>query len=165
MPKISRGQFIAWLVFAVIIIALDQGSKIYIERLLVPGESMKLLPFLNATLTYNKGAAFSFLADAGGYQHYIFGGIAVVISLLIMYWLRTLPPRAVLSRISLSLILGGAMGNLLDRIIRGQVVDFIDFYIGNWHFANFNIADSAITIGALMLIIEALSKTHKPGQG
>ena len=148
---ICRGY---WLTLAVII--LDQVTKLLAEQYLVYGQPVGLMPQLNLTLAYNTGAAFSFLHDAGGWQHMFFIVIAVSMSIIILVILFRTPRKDLQLAISLWLILGGAIGNLIDRIRIQKVVDFIDFYVGNWHFATFNVADAAISVGAVLLIMDAL---------
>ena len=108
------------------------------------------------TLFYNEGAAFSFLADMGGWQRWFLSALAIGISGVLIYWLKTLPARWTTEVIALNLVLGGAIGNVIDRILFGKVTDFIDFYIGNWHYATFNVADMAISAGAILLIYSEL---------
>lgn len=144
---------LVWLLLSVMVLLLDRGSKIWMMDALMPGESLPLLPFLNFTLAYNTGAAFSFLHNASGWQHFFLGGLAVGVTLIILVWLSRLPRRDWWHNIALTLILAGALGNAFDRVLYGHVVDFIDFHLGDWHFAIFNVADSAICIGAFMLIL------------
>src|SRR5690349_572857 len=127
---------------------LDQASKFSVLKYLVWHTEIPLLPFLNLTLTYNTGAAFGFLNGAPGWQNVFFISVALVASVFIVYWLRRLSRKEIITAVALTLILGGAVGNLLDRLIHGYVIDFIDVSFGSWHFWTFNIADSAITIGA-----------------
>ena len=131
-------------------------SKYLAETSLVHGQPMPVFPLLNLTLAYNTGAAFSFLHDAGGWQHLFFIAIAVAMSIIIAVILYRTPRDDVQMAIALWLILGGAIGNLIDRIRIHKVVDFIDFYVGDWHFATFNLADAAISIGAALLVMDAL---------
>ena len=143
-----------WLTLLVII--LDQASKLLAEQYLVYGQPVELMSLLNFTLAYNTGAAFSFLHDAGGWQHMFFIGIAVTMSIVILVILFKTPRKDLQLAISLWLILGGAIGNLVDRIRIQKVVDFRDFHVGQWHFATFNVADAAITIGAVLLIMDSI---------
>lgn len=145
-----------WLWLSVVVIALDQASKAVAVATLTPGESLGVLPSFNLTLMYNTGAAFSFLSNADGWQRWLFAGIAVVVSVIIVGWLRKLHTGARWQAAALALILGGALGNLWDRLVLGHVVDFLDVYYGQAHWPAFNIADSAIVVGAGMLVIEAL---------
>lgn len=145
-----------WLALAGVIIGLDQLTKWLAEQYLVYGEPVPVLPLFNLTLAYNTGAAFSLLAEAGGWQRWLFAGLALVVSVLIIGWLRRLGPEERLTGLALTLILGGALGNLIDRLYLGYVIDFIDVYYGSYHWPAFNIADSAITVGATLLVISSL---------
>ncbi|PHS25379.1 MAG: signal peptidase II [Methylophaga sp.] len=142
-----------WL--SALVIFLDQSSKWFMTSLLSLYESIAVMPFFNFTLAHNYGAAFSFLAGAGGWQRWFFIVLTTVISIVLVIWLKKLNTQAKLEAISISLILGGAIGNVIDRIYFGYVVDFLDFYYGTWHFATFNIADSAIVVGAGLLIVDS----------
>lgn len=144
---------LVWLVLSVMIIVIDRNSKIWMMDHLQFGEPVALLPFLNLTLAYNTGAAFSFLHTASGWQHYLLGGLALGVAIFIAVWLMRLPRQQYWQNIALSLILAGALGNAWDRVSYGHVIDFINFHVGSWHFAIFNVADSAICIGAFMLIV------------
>lgn len=143
-----------YLVLATGVVALDQLTKYLATIHLVRG-SIELLPFLNLTLVHNTGAAFGFLNDAAGWQNLFFIAIATIACVVIVFMLRRMPSGEVLVGIGLALILGGALGNLIDRLLYGHVIDFIDFYYGSWHWPAFNVADSAITIGAAILIFDA----------
>jgi signal peptidase II len=142
---------------ALIVFALDQITKLLVIALL-HANSVAIMPSLNFTIGYNKGAAFGFLDAASGWQRWFFIAIATAISLVIILWSRKLTKRDKWEKVALGLVLGGAWGNLLDRIRLGHVVDFIDFYIGNWHWYTFNVADIAICIGAVLLAIYGLRK-------
>ncbi len=115
-----------------------------------------MLPVLNLTLVFNEGAAFSFLATASGWQRWFFIALAVVITAVLVGWLAKLQPHERITAAGLSLVAGGAVGNLVDRLLYGHVVDFLDFYWRSWHWPAFNVADSAITIGVALLLLEAL---------
>jgi signal peptidase II len=152
--------FPQWLSLSVIVIVLDQLSKVAINAHFVYGESLAVTPFFNLVLAHNTGAAFSFLHDAGGIQRWLFSAIAIVASVWII-WLLHKHQAEKLFSFSLAFILGGALGNLIDRVAYGYVVDFLDFYWGSYHFAAFNLADSAITCGAALLILESFKgKQH-----
>jgi signal peptidase II len=140
-----------WL--AGLVLVLDQLTKVLAVSYLTFGESLAVMPHFNLTLVYNYGAAFSFLADMGGWQRWFFVILAVGISLGLVFWLSKLKAKPTFEVIGLQLILAGAIGNLIDRVLFGRVTDFFDFYYGNWHYATFNIADVGITLGAAMLII------------
>lgn len=149
---ISKG---AWLTLLIII--TDQASKYLAEQLLVLHQPVAIIPFLNFTLAYNTGAAFSFLHQAGGWQNAFFIAIALVMSIVLLVMLYRTPRKEFQFSLALWLVLGGAIGNVIDRLRLQKVVDFIDFYIGEWHFATFNIADIAISIGAFLLIMDSLN--------
>lgn len=153
-PKSS----LRWLWLAVAVVLFDQGSKLLAEQLLSAHEPVAVLPSLNLYLTYNTGAAFSFLRDAGGWQRWLFAILSIGVSVFIVVWLRRIPGYQKWLPCALVLVLGGALGNLVDRLARanGGVVDFIDVYYGTWHWPAFNVADSAITIGAVMLAWSAI---------
>jgi len=149
-----RSSGLVWLWLVLVVLVLDRYSKIWVIDHLVFFEPMKLLPFLNFTLAYNTGAAFSFLHAASGWQHWVLGGLAVVVSAIVFVWLSRLSSRARWMNIALCFIMAGALGNAFDRVLYGYVIDFIDFHIGDWHFAIFNVADSAICIGGFMLVCD-----------
>jgi signal peptidase II len=144
----------ARLALAALVIILDQASKLAVLRLLQPHQSLPVLPdFFNLTLAFNRGASFSFLAEAGGWQRWLFSGISVAAAVVIMVLLHRAPRSDRLNGVGLSLVLGGAVGNLIDRLRLGHVIDFFDVYYRAWHFPAFNIADSAITVGAALLVL------------
>jgi signal peptidase II len=145
-----------WLAIAALIVALDQLSKWAALAWLAPHAPLALAPFLNLTLTFNRGAAFGFLSAAPGWQNALFIAIAVVAAAVIVHMLRGLKPGERWLAFGLALILGGALGNLVDRLVHGYVIDFIDFHVAGWHFWTFNVADSAISIGAALLVVDAL---------
>lgn len=142
------------LLIAASVAMLDFVTKRWIEAHMSFGQVIPVTGFFNLVLTYNKGAAFSLLSDASGWQRGLFIAIAVGASVLIVYLLRR-HYREALFTVALSLILGGALGNLWDRIVQGQVVDFLDFHAAGHHWPAFNLADSAITVGALLLILDS----------
>ncbi len=148
-----------WLWLSSLVVLIDQVTKFAATFYLEYAHPYAVAPFFNLTLLHNKGAAFSFLADAGGWQRWLFTGLAIIISVAIIAWLAKLPRQQRWLAIGLAFILGGAVGNVIDRLLYGYVVDFLDFYYENWHYPAFNIADSAITVGAIMLIIDGFS--HK----
>jgi len=143
----------ARLALAALLVMLDQASKLAVLRLLEPYQTIPLVPGFNLTLAFNRGASFSFLADAGGWQRWLFSGISLAASVIIVILLRRTPPADRLNGLGLSLVLGGAVGNLIDRLWLGHVVDFFDVYYRAWHFPAFNVADSAITVGAALLVL------------
>ena len=144
-----------WLAIAALVVIADQASKSAISASLRLGEIREITGFFNLVLAHNRGAAFSFLSDAGGWQRLLFIGIAVAATAFIVVMLARHSSERLFS-VGLALILGGALGNLWDRIALGHVVDFLDFHALGWHFWAFNLADSAITIGAGLLILDSL---------
>ncbi|MDA1106916.1 MAG: signal peptidase II [Proteobacteria bacterium] len=151
-----------WLWLSALVVVLDQSSKYLASHWLQLYESVAVLPFFSFTLLHNPGAAFSFLADAGGWQRWFFTGIALFVSVVIIAWLRRLPAEEKWQAAALSLILGGALGNVIDRMRLGYVVDFLDVYYQQWHWPAFNIADSAITVGVAILLMATLRGSKKP---
>lgn len=143
-----------WISF--IVLVLDQWTKHAVVAALDLYQSVQVAPFFNLTYVHNYGAAFSFLSSAGGWQRWFFTAIAIVVSLMILWWLRQTPRNQVRLPVAFSFILGGAIGNLYDRLAHGYVIDFLDFYVGQWHWPAFNIADCAIFIGAVLLIIDMI---------
>ncbi|RTZ60799.1 MAG: signal peptidase II [Gammaproteobacteria bacterium] len=154
MPD-NRGM-LKWLWVSVLVVLLDQFSKVVAERALDDGSVVDLLPVLDLRLAYNTGAAFSLFENAGGWQQILFSAIGIVVSGFIVWYLRRLKRSQWLLALGMALILGGAMGNLYDRLTMGKVVDFIHVFWQNHHFPIFNLADSAITAGAALLIIDAI---------
>jgi signal peptidase II len=148
---------IRWLWISVLVIAADQLSKLWIERTMVLGDTFAVLPVLDIVRAHNTGAAFSFLADAGGWQRWAFSLLAVGVSIALVFWLRrlALTTHALLA-FGLALILGGAIGNVIDRFEHGYVVDFVHAHWGSAYFPAFNVADSAISIGAVLVILDAI---------
>jgi len=153
--RLQRTHPAAWLWLSVAVIVLDQATKFLVTRFLDLYERVEVLPVLDFTLLHNTGAAFSILAGASGWQRWFFIVLAVVVSLTLVIWLWRLPRGDRLIAIALALVLGGALGNLLDRVRHGYVVDFIHAHWGAAYFPAFNIADSAITVGAALLILDA----------
>jgi signal peptidase II len=143
-----------WLWLSALIIVIDQITKYIATTYLFYNQSLYLFSFLNLTLAHNSGAAFSFLSEMGYLAVWLFIAIAFFISLILCIWLRSLPAKNYWLGISLALILGGAIGNLLDRILISYVIDFIQFHVDTWSFPIFNMADTAISIGTFMLIID-----------
>ncbi len=144
-----------WLGLSLLAIVLDQGSKLIIDGSMQLYQSIPVLPSFNLTYVHNTGAAFSFLSEAGGWQRWFFAGLALGISIIIAVWLSRLQKHETLLAIALSLVLGGAVGNLIDRLAYGYVIDFLDVYYGTWHWPAFNIADSAITLGVALMLLES----------
>ena len=159
MAKKSSGMMI-WVGIAIIVTLLDQLTKITMVRLLAYGQSDPVTSFFNLVMVYNKGAAFSFLADQPGWQRYFFTGISVLASLFILWMLKRHPGQRLFCW-ALALILGGALGNLIDRVAYGHVIDFLDFHLAGWHWPAFNIADSAITVGALLFVLDEFRRVNR----
>ena len=149
-----------WMAFALLVVLLDQFFKIVIVRSFTYGESRPVTSFFNLVLVYNKGAAFSFLADAGGWQRWFFTGLGVVVGAFIV-WLLYRHTGQRLFCFAVSLILGGAVGNVIDRVVYGHVIDFLDFHVRNYHWPAFNVADCAITVGAVLLIVDELRRVRR----
>jgi signal peptidase II len=163
----TTGKFrrvVPWLGLAAVIVLLDQATKLLVLARFAHGESLPVTPFFNLVLVYNKGAAFSFLAGAPGWQTPLLVAIASIAIVIVSWMLWRNPSRLVLD-IGLTLILGGAIGNLIDRIAYGQVVDFLLFHVYGWSYPAFNVADSAITVGAALLIIESFMPRKPAGEG
>lgn len=154
-PAINR-----WLAIALLIIVLDQVTKIAFDALLVYGQRVPVLPIFDFTLVYNRGASFSFLADAGGWQRWFFTGLGWIAAGLILWLLRRYRDQRLFCA-ALSLILGGAVGNVIDRMAYGHVIDFLLFYWDTWYFPAFNLADVAITCGAILLIYDELRRARQ----
>ncbi|WP_233496510.1 MULTISPECIES: signal peptidase II [Corallincola] len=167
-PKLAWQETgLRWLWLALVIVIADQATKLWVANTFTYRETVEFIPYLQWTYVHNEGAAFSFLSDAGGWQRWFFAFIAFAISGVLLYWLKGISRHMLLQSVSFSLVLGGAIGNLIDRVYLGYVIDFIDFYIGNWHWPAFNIADSAICIGAVLLILDALKgeSRHEEAKG
>jgi signal peptidase II len=145
-----------WYLLALTLVLLDQWTKSLASLYLDYGHPLMLLPVLDLTLLHNTGAAFSFMSDAGGWQRWAFSLLSAVVSVLLIFWLPKQP--RVLARLSLSLILAGALGNLVDRVTQGYVVDFISLHYESWYFPAFNLADSCISVGAALLLLEWLTE-------
>ena len=151
-----------WLAWAVFLMGADQITKTLILNHYQLGDSTFITSFFNIVRAHNTGAAFSFLSDAGGWQRWLFTGIGVAATIFIVWQLRAHPGQKLFS-FALSSILGGAVGNVVDRLMHGYVVDFLQFHYAGWYFPSFNLADSAITVGAACLILdEVLRSRRKP---
>lgn len=160
-PKSNNRQaFLLWLGLSSLLLILDQLTKVIAKNSLFEGISQPVTSFLNWTLVYNSGAAFSFLAQAGGWQRWFFTGVGIIAA-LIMIWLIRKNSHQTIFSLALSLVLSGAIGNVIDRIIYGAVVDFVDVHYMGWHWPAFNIADSAITIGVILLIVDEIKRVNK----
>ena len=148
-------NMLKWLWLSLLAVILDQGSKLAIAGSMQLYQSIQIMPYFNLTYVHNTGAAFSFLSEAGGWQRWFFAGLALVISVVIAVWLARLKQHETLLAVALSLVLGGAIGNLIDRLAYGYVIDFLDVYYQTWHWPAFNIADSAITLGVILMLVES----------
>ena len=159
-PQNKKGLFqfyprnIMWLGLSVLAIILDQWTKSIASTHLLYGQSVEVLPFFNWTLLHNYGAAFSMLSDAGGWQRYFFTSLAAGVSVIFVFWLMRMPKNAMVLPAAIALILGGAIGNLIDRVTLGYVVDFIHVYYQTHNFPAFNLADSSITLGTILLLVD-----------
>jgi len=158
----NRARAARWLFLSLFVVLLDQVSKAYISGHFLEFEFMRVLPVLDITCMHNVGAAFSFLASASGWQRWLFIGLAAVVSVGLTVWLLRLPRGTpALLAAGLALVLGGALGNLIDRIRLGFVIDFIHFHWERAYFPAFNVADSAITVGAACLLLDALFEAKR----
>lgn len=156
MPESSRFGHLPWLLLSVLILVVDRVTKDFFEGSLNMYQRIQVIPdYFDWTLAYNTGAAFSFLADADGWQRWFFAAIAIVVSVVLVVWLKRLKRHETLLAIALAMVLGGALGNLYDRVVLGHVVDFILVHWQNrWYFPAFNLADTFITIGAILLALD-----------
>ena len=146
---------LSWLWLSLVVVILDQVSKQLVESSLMVFEILPVIPFLNLTLAYNEGAAFSFLADQGGWQRWLFVLLAIGVTTVLIVWLGRLKTDDRLVAVALGLIIGGASGNLIDRLLFGHVIDFVDIYYRDWHWPAFNLADSSIFLGVSLMLIDA----------
>lgn len=153
----SGVSIVYWLSLSVVVVLIDQVTKLWVGHGFGYGESKAVTDFFNLVLVYNSGAAFSFLSDAGGWQRWLLSAVAVTASVWII-WLLSRHAHQRLFSCALALILGGALGNLVDRVMYGYVVDFLDFYWGAHHFPAFNVADSAVSCGAALLLWDGFTK-------
>lgn len=150
-----------WLWVALIVLVLDRLTKFSAQYFLLAYSPVHITSFFNLTLAYNKGAAFSFLGNASGWQSIFFALLAIVVSVILLVWLQRLTRYQWWLGVALTLIIGGALGNFCDRIYYGHVIDFLQFHAAEWYWPVFNVADSAICIGALMVIAEAVFKRNQ----
>ena len=153
-------SMLPWLGLALILLIADQFTKVLILGYYQLGDSTTITSFFNIVRAHNTGAAFSFLASASGWQRWLFTGIGVAATLFIVYLLRTHPGQKLFC-FALACILGGAVGNVIDRLLHGYVVDFLQFHWAGWYFPAFNVADSAITVGAICLILDELLRVRR----
>ena len=150
-----------WLWLSLAVVVLDQATKLWAGAALAPARPVEVLPFLNLTLLHNTGAAFSFLSDAAGWQRWFFVVVALVVTGVLVLWLRRLRAQERWLAGALALVIGGAIGNLWDRVAYGHVIDFIDLHAAGWHWPAFNIADSAITVGVVVILLDGFLAGRK----
>jgi signal peptidase II len=160
MAKSSSSSILPWLGLALIILIADQFTKTLILGYYKLGDSTYVASFFNVVRVHNAGAAFSFLANAGGWQRWFFTGIGILATGFIVWMLRAHSGQKLFA-FALACILGGAVGNVIDRLLHGYVVDFLDFHWGGWHFPAFNVADSGITVGAMCLILDEVLRVRR----
>lgn len=148
------GRYLLWLAFAVFLLVMDLWTKHLASQNLELFRPVVVTSWLNLTLAHNEGAAFSLLAGAGGWQRWFFTGVALIVSVVLLVWLKRLPHSARLLPVAITMVLAGALGNMIDRIRLGYVVDFIDLHYQGWHWPAFNIADMVIVTGVILLLLE-----------
>ncbi|MFT7406292.1 signal peptidase II [Zhongshania sp.] len=163
MAAQRRGRFF-WLLVATAVVVLDQITKYFANTMLDYASPVEIFPVLNITLHYNPGAAFSFLSDAGGWQRWLFSVIALAVSAYICVWLMRLRREQWLLSLALALVLGGALGNLWDRLFLGYVIDFVSVHWGDSYFPTFNIADAGISVGACLLLLDMVVNPESENQ-
>ena len=149
-----------WLGLALLVLLIDLASKYWVMQNFTLYESRPLIPFFNLTYAQNPGAAFSFLADKAGWQRWFFSLIAIGIVVTLLVIMRRTPSKHRVVNVAYAMIIGGALGNLYDRMVHGVVIDFIDFHVGDWHYPIFNLADSAIFLGAILVILDGFIGKH-----
>ncbi len=154
-PFSIKNSGLSCLWITLVFLVIDQVTKQWVAGSMDYKESINVLPFFNLTYVHNLGAAFSFLADQGGWQRWFFTAIAAIASIVFTVWLAKTPKTQKMLNIAFALMLSGALGNLIDRVLFGYVIDFLDFYVGSSHWPAFNVADSAIFIGAALMIIDS----------
>jgi len=158
--KSGSGSWLPWLAWSLVVILIDQFTKVLVIGYYQLGDSHTVTSFFNLVRVHNHGAAFSFLASSGGWQRWLFTGLGIGAALLIIWLLRSHAGQKLFA-FALACILGGALGNVIDRLMYGYVVDFLDFHWHGWHFPAFNLADSAITLGAICLILDELLRVRR----
>lgn len=158
--KTNSASLLPWLGLALILLITDQFTKVLILGYYQLGDATYVTSFFNVVRVHNSGAAFSFLASASGWQRWFFTAIGIAAAIFILWMLKSHSGQKLFS-FALACILGGAVGNVIDRMLHGYVVDFLDFHYGNWHFPAFNIADAAITVGAICLILDELLRVKR----
>lgn len=155
----SGASLAPWLGISLIVILFDQLTKIAVTKVFAYATPHAVTPFFNFLLIFNRGAAFSFLSSASGWQRWAFTGLGVIAACVIVYLLKRHGNQRLFCT-ALALIMGGALGNVIDRLVHGRVIDFLDFHVGKWHWPAFNLADSAIVIGAALLVIDELRRVR-----
>jgi len=158
---LNKASNLKWLWLTLLFLILDQVTKHWVAGSMDLYQSINVLPFFNITYVHNLGAAFSFLADQGGWQRWFFTAIAFIASIVFTVWLAKTPKNQPLLAVALAFMLSGALGNLIDRFFLGYVIDFLDFYVGSSHWPAFNVADSVIFIGAALMIIDSFVQDKK----
>lgn len=162
-PRASRVAALPWFILSLFLLSLDQLTKLVVIQLIPMGEVIVLTDFLNLVHVHNSGAAFSFLADAGGWQRWFLSGLALAVCLVLGVLLWRAPHQTLFAAAS-SLVIGGALGNLIDRLSMGAVVDFVDLHVAGWHWPAFNLADSVIMIGAGLFILDEIKRVRQKAQ-
>lgn len=163
LTSTSKSSGLRWLWLALVVFAADIGIKLMIMDNVGYGweNRIEVLPFFNLLYVHNHGAAFSFLSEQSGWQRWLFTAIAAIIVAMLAYWMSRQPAKEKWNNIAYALIIGGAVGNVFDRIVHGFVVDYLDLFFGNYHWPAFNLADSAICIGAVMIVLDTFRKKEK----
>ncbi|WP_192867810.1 signal peptidase II [Thaumasiovibrio subtropicus] len=166
MPTLKQSG-IRWLWLAVLVFVADIGSKLLVMNTMTYGWNgrIEILPFFNLLYVHNYGAAFSFLSDAGGWQRWFFTLIAFVVCGVLLYWMRKSSIAQRMENCAYAMVIGGALGNVFDRLVHGYVVDFLDFYVGDYHWPAFNIADAAICVGGALIILDSFLSERRAPQG
>ncbi len=160
MSLANKNSSLSWLWLTIIFLVIDQITKQWVVATMELHQSIDVLSFFNITYAQNPGAAFSFLADQAGWQRWFFTAIALIASVVFLVWLKRTPKEQPLLAAALACMLSGALGNLIDRVLFGYVIDFLDFYIGTSHWPTFNVADSIIFIGAALMIIDSFKNDN-----
>ncbi len=164
LAQVKKDNMLKYLWLSLLVIIADQATKWIANTELPFHKQVAVMPYFDWYLSYNEGAAFSFLANAGGWQRWFFLVLAVTISVALFLWIKKLSKEEKLTAIALSLILGGAIGNVIDRVLLGHVIDFIQIWLGSYPWPAFNMADSAISVGAVILILSGLKKPYKESE-
>ncbi len=154
VSKLAQKSGLVWLWLSLLLLAIDFASKTLVVNTMAYSESINLLPVFSITYVHNYGAAYSFLSDAGGWQRWLFTGIAIAVCGLVTWWLKETTRQQVMLPVAFCLIIGGALGNVFDRLLHGFVIDFLVLYYQDWYWPAFNVADSAICLGAFLLVID-----------